>query len=328
MRFDFVSERIDEIVKNEVRTLFGSALPGRSAARLHPDVPTALNEGVRGLARLFPHKKALAVVKGSGPWFDPLVVFMATEGYQIQEIPFAETQSGSTWISTLNKDCLMVLHGVDDPITSRILEKPDWLNALQEKKIFSVAVSNAHHHGRPPQGILSHQLRILSGGNDGALLVVGDRASRIESLVVGIRPSRRSDLEFLRTIFAESVVYREKIETFEKKGWGGSQTILVSGDERVWDRAVLYWNDLDGSAVIDTLATKLKWTLSDPGEEPRLESVSLCRWGGLSGTKWLREQGYTPEQLRGLVIISGKFADEELGKALAESVASVRQLMG
>jgi hypothetical protein len=98
---------------------------------------------------------------------------------------------------------------------------------------------------------------------------------------------------------------------------------------RLFDRAVIYWLDLDGHAVIDRLAKELKMDLAAPGFEHRLETTSLSRWGGLRTMDFLKSQlnelGHADPAtiLRGLVIISADLL--EAHPQMAQLLLRVRE---
>ncbi|MEQ1664928.1 MAG: hypothetical protein ABL927_06080, partial [Bdellovibrionales bacterium] len=57
---------------------------------------------------------------------------------------------------------------------------------------------------------------------------------------------------------------------------------------------------------IDRLAKKLNMQLQAPGFDSRLETTSLSRWGGVRTMDFLAVHNLSPEQIRGLVILSSE----------------------
>jgi hypothetical protein len=105
-------------------------------------------------------------------------------------------------------------------------------------------------------------------------------------------------------VSAEPLESREGVLAFEQKKLGGCEPFFASDAERLWDRAVVFWKDMDGSAFIEELANNIGFGLLAPGEEQTMETTSLSRWGGVKTMDWLYALGVEPDVVRGLVILS------------------------
>jgi hypothetical protein len=313
-----------ETIETEVTRHLQTLNPGKSTARLHPGVSISLNEAARGIARLFPHKKSLAYIKGTGPHFEAIMSYFSMEGMQIQPLEHSVLNE-TGWIEKLNKDTLMLLHGEDDPITGEIFSGADFRKALSDKRIFSVSISQARHRYDPEWKIDPYAVRIFSAKRF-SLCWLGERATKIEPLTLGPSDWNQEALAGWKEIFTMEKSKKEVILNFENKNHGGSKPLFAPDRLRVWDRALIYWDDMDGEAFISLFAEKLGIHLEPPGSEDRLETTSLCRWGGLKSFKWLRDRGYSEETLRGLVILSPELLNEDFSKKVEAIRAEILQL--
>ncbi len=78
----------------------------------------------------------------------------------------------------------------------------------------------------------------------------------------------------------------------------------LHGAPRLFDRAVLCWEDMDGLTLIDCIAKEMNLELAPPGEDKNFETTSLSRWHCEKSMGWLQDMGISPNQARGLVIFS------------------------
>jgi hypothetical protein len=303
MKVDMPGFDLMKDVRSQVKDQLSTKGTNSPEFRLHPSLTFGINEVTRGLARLFPHRRSIAYIQGCGPYFDPLVTFFSAEGYSLQALPFTHLQQ-SDWIETLKKDTLLVLFSEDDPLTGQIFEIEKFQTALELKRIFTVSVSHSAHLYRPRWNVAPYWARILSGGSKYCLSLLGDRASKLENLLFG----PPDWIQIATNSFSDTLELREEaqnaVESFEALCPAGGKPFFTRGTARLFDRAAIYWEDMDGEAFIHGLAQVLKIPLNVPGIENRLETASLCRWKGLRSMQWLTEQGVSAEISRGLVLIS------------------------
>jgi hypothetical protein len=73
---------------------------------------------------------------------------------------------------------------------------------------------------------------------------------------------------------------------------------------------------MDGAAVIRLVAEAYGWTLNEPGYEERIETLSLARWGGVRTFDFLVQQGFSPVQLRGTILIDQSLLGDTMAKTL------------
>ncbi|HEX4923916.1 MAG TPA: hypothetical protein VFV50_07515 [Bdellovibrionales bacterium] len=325
MKVDLPASDTLKSLRAEIAARLAPKVPEKHDFRIHPSLSFAINEVTRGLARLFPHRRSISMIQGCGPYFDPLMSYFSAEGYSLQTLPFSSLQS-TDWIETLKKDTLFVLLSADDPLTGQLFETEAIQNLLEQKKIFSIVVSHAVHAYRPQWPSAPYKVHVLSGGSRFALSVLGERALKIEALLFGPADWAAGLGQELDSFFEVKTEDRELVLRFEASGWGGSTPFFAREAKRVYDRAAIFWGDMDGEAMIHELAAALQIPLLVPGQESQLETASLCRWKGLKTLNWLTEQGVASEVSRGLVLISKNLLSDKLGEQIDKTRAHILKL--
>ncbi|MEQ1876643.1 MAG: hypothetical protein ABL958_08350 [Bdellovibrionia bacterium] len=299
-------------LKSRVAVRLRSRTGGKDCEfRVQLSLTFALNEVTRGLARLFPHRRSIAYVQGCGPYFEPLMKYFSAEGFSLQAVPFTQLKSPA-WLETLKKDSLFVLLSDDDPLTGQLFETAEIQAALEAKKIFSILTSHAAHNYRETWSMSPYLVRVLSGGPQFALSLLGDRAAKIEPLLFGPADWVTGLAEKAEAFFAVKSEDRDVVRDFENARPGSAALFFSEETPRLFDRAALYWTDMDGEAFVHELAMALKVSLLIPGSESRIETASLCRWKGMKTLSWLNEQGIQADVSRGLVLIARDLIDSKL----------------
>jgi hypothetical protein len=280
-------------------------------------------EVTKALAGLFSHKKTIAIVDKVEPAFESLAMAFAEEGYSIKVLSREDLEQPSAWMGQIQAELLFVLMSEDDPITSAV-RKYDALNeALKDKRIFKISVSHALYRVRPPDRPAPFDVRILSLTPERALLVAGERC-RVQPPVVSRLPwtlaTSQEIHEQIGTLSLEdSKKFRDAVSEFESRLPAGFLPFFKTGDERVFDRAVIHHPEFDGLAVIDGLAREAGVRLPSPGRQAALESTSPCRWENPRFAEWLVKSGHSEEIIRGMVVISAEhLVAEGTAKVTAE----------
>jgi hypothetical protein len=321
MKVDLPASDAMRDLKSRVAARISEKLGGKICEfRVQPSLTFALNEVTRGLARLFPHRRSIAYIQGCGPYFEPLMKFFSAEGFSQQALAFGDLKK-LDWIETLKKDTLFVLLADDDPLTGQLFETAEIRQALEAKKIFSIVSSHAVHVYRATWELSPYSVRVLSGGGQFALSLLGERSQKIEPLLFGPADWAVGLLEKVEPFFDFRKEDQAAILDFESAGPGGGSAFFSSTTPRLFDRAAIYWKDMDGEALVHELALDLKVSLVIPGQESRLETASLCRWKGIRTLQWLAEQGVDAETARGLVLI----AKELITPNLPRQIETVRE---
>ena len=114
--------------------------------------------------------------------------------------------------------------------------------------------------------------------------------------------------------------------SLEASGAAGSKAFFGKDEDRNFDRAVIYWDDMDSSAVQELVAEKLNYKIQPPGLESNLECLSPSRWKGYGSLDWLESFGIGPEMSRGVLIVSSKMITENFISALEASREEILKL--
>ncbi len=301
-------------------------ITGDIEPRLFQNMSAAVVETVFGLSQLYPLKKKVFFIKNANPLFDAAVMPLAKMGYLVTGLELSVLDDPTAFAGIVDRECLLILYSLDDPILGRAYPVEKLEAALKEKVIVQVRLShNAHFFssdGALADGDLINSIPRLAAHiytlqPEGALALCGVRA-RFGVLVADqLAPPSERNFSWLKTPRQNA---KQKILDFEKRKVAGAQpvfeTALLRDGGRVYDRAVVTWPDLDGHAVITRLAGRLNITLAEPGRENRLECTSLSRWGGVRTMDFLKTQGLSPEAIRGLVMIDADLLNAEFEKHL------------
>ena len=299
----------------------------KTVVRNYQGVGHALIEVCLGVAKLFPLKKKIYYFKDMNPYFEGALLPLAKEGYKLMALDLEVLQSPEAWLATLSREDLFVLYGVDEPLLSRGYDLKIFESALKDKSIFKIRLSHGRHFYEfdtwRSSPVLEKNMALIYGiSPTEALSLIGERG-KIGALTANqLMYFHEPEITWFKTPVPLDA---KKIMQFESCHVADFKSYFSPHDLRIYDRAVIYWTDMDGHAVIDRLAKKLDFQLQPAGLENRLETTSLSRWGGVRTMNFLKAWGYSPEMIRGTVIISHKLVDlgDKLVKALTEARESI-----
>lgn len=299
----------------------------RSSARLYQGLHHALMEVVMGLARQYPLKKSIYYWKGVDPFIEPVAMAMAREGYQLQALKEEQILNPDDWIQEVGKETLMVIYPEDDPLLGILHPVEKLEEAFKSIRAFQVKVSHHAFRFREwPKALEKFQIEMYAVRRNLTLTLSGERARFGDWMSEGLI-WQESELEAVASLRPVPELNPEKILNFEKHLPQGF-TPFFKNSRRIMDRSVFYSEDLDGHAVIESLAQLHKVALLPAGEETRYETASLSRWGGLRTMDWLYKFGLQPNQLRGLVILSDDAVTPDIIEELAWVRADLLRLQG
>ena len=230
----------------------------------------ALLEIVTSLQKQFPLRRKLYFCKSADPLVDGVVKCLAREGISLQPLTAAEWADNS-WIGKTDKEGLAVIMPMDDPFLGRLYDQTDLQPALASTKLFQISISHSFHRSRgiPP---LSHplQIHLLSLNESLCLGVFGEKA-KVPLWVSDTMPFNEEMLETAVDVLSEPQESKDVVLAFENKRLAGCEPFFPSEARRLWDRAVVYWKDMDGSAFIEELAGRIGFGFAQRG-------ASLLAW--------------------------------------------------
>lgn len=298
----------------------------------------ALWEVTQGLAKLFSHKKTIAVVNGE-PELESTLLAFSQEGYTVKSLTGDDLENPAAWLDEIQTDLLFVLWSEDDPVTGAVHRHEKLQAALKDKRVCRILLSHARHRFEPRSRPAPYEARILSLRSDRALLIAGERC-RLQPLIAHRLPWACEATDAIAAALhvfdsARARELRAAVLDFESKLPSGFQTYFPpeTGSEpesevgRVWDRSVLYHPDYDGLAVIDGLATMGNEVLPALGaDHASLETTSPCRWESPRLAEWLKVRGESTATIRGLVILDAQTLNAATASRLEEVAARLRRI--
>lgn len=293
--------------------------------------PLALSvwETVMGLARSFPHRRQIVYFKDQDPVHDHVVMALAKEGYEVISLAFEDLSDPEKYLAALTSQTLLFLYSADDPFFALSYQGLGIEEAATATRTFAVQVSHHSHRQKLWSPLRSpYCIQILSYGGDQSCVRLGEKA-RIAGLVSPLLKWESADLnDLLQQMATIDPGDKTLVKSFEEKKIAGGNPLLSSEQNRYFDRAVIFWEDLDGHALIHFLAEELGETLQAPGDENRFETTSLSRWQGVKTMDWLKKRGLSPAQLRGTVLIHHRQLTAKMESALGLAHAKVMKLQG
>lgn len=328
MRFDFKAQGLWAELNEEIEAKLDLS-KSAARARVFKGLSHALFEITQGLIKQFPHRKKVYYFKGLDPSHDLAMMALAREGFAVNPLPFTVFDTPEEFIKTLDKEALFILYSEDDPILGKKFPVANLENLLKTQKIFRIRAShNTFRFQDEHHNIDKEEVRVFSMRTNLALALLGERAKTTPLVVEGLPWNQ----EVKEQVFNELKLKKENrdlILNFEKQKPGDATAFFAADDSsRVFDRAVLYWNDMDGWAFLTELAKVLSIELAPPGEDLRFESTSHSRWHDLKAMGWLKNHGLSAEQVRGLVIIDAGQINPQLTDAFASARKKILKLQG
>lgn len=321
MRLDLVPaehwDRLNDRLKQDLR------LGDDEHARVHAGLGTAVFEAAIGLAQIFSHKRAIAVLKGNSPVFESVLPWFLKEAYQVQSGILPDLLAGdglTAWRQGLKKETVFVLWSEDHPVTGETWDADAFDAALNEAKIYSLRVSHASFLG-PRESIRPYSVRLCSVAPNLCVAITGARF-KVPPMVAQLQTWNPAKvLQRLHDRMAEPVS-DFLVEDFEKHF--PDQAYFKKSQRRFHDRAVLVFPDVSGEALVRVLAEKLKL-----GTEPwaQMDTTNLCRWETVRLYKGWWLPAPSEEVLRGMVSFSPRLLErKEFVKEVQEAHQQVLSL--
>lgn len=251
----------------------------------------ALAEVTRGLYSVYPHRTGLAYQCDGGPDLENMLPYFSREGFALQSLLSQDIKNPEGILTKLGKSGLFAAYSDDDPVTGELFESTELESKLNEAKVFCVRISySSFLSENVPMTISPYSIRILSLSSGLAAVVLGAR-SNIDRLLFGSVYFDDLLVTQLPQLTKTMATDKTHILDFELSVAHFCKPFFAEQTPRLFDRAVICFNDADGSAVLDHSGLKAA------------HSTSLCRWGDVTSMEWLKRHGLTDEQIRGLVVL-------------------------
>ena len=268
----------------------------------------ALHEICQSLAQIFPHRKTIAYFKHASPAFEPIAIALSKEGFAVKALNFEEMRQPKAWLDPIQKELLFFMSAFDDPITGELFQFPEFEQEIKDKRIFRLTLSHSFHRYFSLPKPSTYEVRILSLERDRALMLAGERGKFIPALAPKLNwpaDEAPSVQKLLAPIAPEK--YQELQATLLKiksQLPAEAKAILPDTVSCLNDRLIFSFSDIDGLAFIEALAKMTSLNLTAPGEDSDLETTSLCRWDSPRLLGFFSERGFSPETIRGLIVIA------------------------
>lgn len=326
MRMDVPATESWYAVSNQIRAALSFHDPALHV-HAYAGFQHALFEVTQGLAKLYSHKKTIAVIEPSEPALQQITVDFSQDSFTVVSLSRSDLLDPMVKLRPVLGDLLFVLVSEDDPVTGRLHNLAPLDAALIDQRVFRVKLSHADFRTQTVLRPASFEARILSFAPAFAVVVGGER--------VRIQPQLAPRLHWQLATWNDQVLptnvgvtpntqliegFEQLISTRALAGESQFRTYFNAGESRVFDRAVLIAKGLDGSAVIDALAQSLRLGLPSVGVDSPLDTTSPCRWNTPRFLDWLLLCGESEETIRGLIAIDvdtlRQFSPEKIHHAL------------
>ncbi len=291
--------------------------------QIYGGVGHAISEVTKALAKLYTHKKMIAVIEGVDPTFSKVAVAFSEEGFIVKNISVTDSTRTETW-KPLMDELLFVLTSVDDPVTGRLY--PFEAAAFSGQRVIRIHVSHEAHRHEPMKRPDPFVANILSLTPDRALMVAGERVKVDPQIAPSLHWVPESVDVVRENLKLQTADLRFDVTEFEGHLPAGFRAYFKADESRLFDRTVIYHPDFDGSAVIGELSKTMQIQISGPGETSALETTSACRWESPRFNEWLLARGETVETTRGLVIISSDLIKKGLRTHLSTAAEKIARL--
>lgn len=300
-------------------------LPETVRCHCYQGLGHAIFEITQSTAQFMSHKKSVAFIKGQTSVLDDLLPYYYKETYQVNVLSHMQMQNVSEWVESLNKDTNFVVFSEDHPVTGELYSFAEELDELLNKKrIWSVRISHFNHLTKKSNEVRPYSVRLCSYTPDVAVALLGQRY-RSPSLVAHNMNWRAE--EFIQSLQNHASGHREdplSVQKFETEMEAKANLFFPKGALRIFDRSVVYFEDINAEAVAHRLFEKLNL----PPEEgwKLVSTTNMCHWSGMKMFKHWWEPAPSAEMLRGLLVIGTQaLAIKDFAKLLISSYEEILQ---
>jgi hypothetical protein len=278
----------------------------------------AVYEISQGSAHFMSHKKAIGVVTGQTGVFDCHLPFYYKEAYVIQAIKHFDMTNVRDWVESLKKDTNFVIFSEDHPVTGQRYSFVEELDIeLNKKRIGSYRISHANHFYSPIE-IRPYSVRICSVNPTAAIALLGER---YKAPPLTVQNMDWNILAFKQSMFEETHSKRQNqsaVLNLEKQISTIGHSLLGSNQNRLFDRAVCVFSDVNATALANTIMSKIGWSSTEGWK--KLATTNLCYWSTLR----LFNQWWLPapsvNELRGLLVFGVEAVEnDQISEIIFES---------
>lgn len=297
MRLDLLPFESWENLNAQIRTLI--QVDPTNETRVYRGLAAAIYELAMSTAQFYSHKRSLGIVPGQTPHYQVLLPYLYKEGYEIQFLK--DLQDPKATVESLKKDTGFVISCEDHPVTGQLYETDSLDQLLNEKKICHLRISH-HFHLLKKSVVLPYTARLCSFDPTTAVAILGSKFKSPPLMTPLMDWSDPGILQRIRSLLTNTQEDLTLVKQVESELPAGFQPWLKN-EKRIFDRAVIFSEELGGEAVQQFLAGQLRMEIREPGWETGIETTHLCRWGGVHPQETWWNPGPNPEILRGMLIL-------------------------
>ncbi len=248
-----------------------------------------------------------------GTHADDMNVYLSRQGIKgvVQDI--------TAPVDTLDdKKILFWVFDRDDAITGQKFVTDSKLK--EDSKIFRIFVSHSLHlHQWPDNNIAETDIHILAHPETGGAVAYFGR--RTQNITSSLCPTLQW-AHFLEIgTFSRQSENTSWVQSIEGTSWQGSSALLTNISERLYDRALIFWKNLDASAIRELL-------IKDHGVSPLdVECLSLSRWTDTKLIHQFAQKNWDANTFRGTLILSARLSQvPDFNKRLLQAVEKLSRL--
>ena len=287
---------------------------------ISPGFYHALLEKIRSLAGQYMAKKKVYYIKEYSFFLKETLKSLAVDGFELLEVSLDDFNKES-FISGLDSSVLAIIAPQDLPLVGFTFNRQDVFKKIHEQKVFTLQTSHICHYYNPyPKELSPYQIQINELGLNHAIVLSGRRAQSDSDFSASLYWDWKST-ELALEKASKKLENKERVLSFEGNS-SMKNMINVCKYKRIYDRALLCWEDLDANAL-------RQWLI---GQKPELKvfitTTSLSLWGGVTAMNWLEQFEFSKKQIRGLLVLDVEILNEELKELILRGLDKIRLLQG
>jgi hypothetical protein len=270
-------------------------LPSDLSVRVYRGIHHAAFEIVQGTSTFFAHKRTAGWLKGQTYAFSTALPYCYKEGFQIQQLSQKNPDTNvKAWVDSLKKETSFVMMNEDHPVTGELFDNDELDLLLNDKKVFSFRASHKKHWLRGFQEVRPSSVLICEAGEDLAFAILGAKFKSPVQISSHFVFDENRVLQRLQTFQDSAVEDSSLLKKFESNLPRGVEIFLPANKTDKFclqDRSLILHLEVNGEALARELGL---------GQD--VIPLTNCAQGFADWDWW--EDRPTPEQLRGLVVIS------------------------
>lgn len=275
-------------------------------------------EVTRGLYSVFSHKMVMSFYDDTHPLVDKALGYFSREGFKTYPYSYHGRITVEKIIQDIGKSCLFFATSKLDPLTGELFDHSLLQVELEKLKTVFIEITDASLQNPKALEVGPYNIKLFSITHDLSVAILGERV-RIDRLHFDSLYFSNESVRQVRELNLAGEENKAEIQKFET-ACGSFCDVPLLARPRVYDRAVLSFKDIDSSALAELLIEQEGLSQGD------IEVGSLCKWQDARKLQWLAQQGFSPEQIRGLVIIRSKAVSSQLASAVETHYRAILKL--